>query len=113
MSTLSHAGDGLHVRYDPAYTPLERADPAFRAAYHRLGGELERVAVAVTLQAGDVLVIDNDVAVHGREPFRARYDGTDRWLKRVSVRLADRERAPGEADEHGYGQRCVDRGAAS
>ncbi len=113
VSTLWDAGDGLHVRYDPAYTPLQRADPAYRAAYDRLGGELERVAVPVTLQAGDVLVIDNDVAVHGREPFRARYDGTDRWLKRVSVRLADRARPPAEAHEHGYGQRCVDRGATS
>ncbi|MGA0208053.1 MAG: TauD/TfdA family dioxygenase, partial [Ilumatobacteraceae bacterium] len=39
----------------------------------------------VVLQRGDVLVIDNHRAVHGRTPFTPRYDGTDRWLKRSLV----------------------------
>jgi alpha-ketoglutarate-dependent taurine dioxygenase len=39
----------------------------------------------VTLAPGEVLVVDNDLVVHGRVPFQARYDGTDRWLKRISV----------------------------
>lgn len=39
----------------------------------------------VVLDAGDLLVIDNDRAVHGRTPFSPRYDGTDRWLKRALV----------------------------
>jgi alpha-ketoglutarate-dependent taurine dioxygenase len=39
----------------------------------------------VVLSDGDVLVIDNDRAVHGRSPFVPRYDGTDRWLKRALV----------------------------
>jgi L-asparagine oxygenase len=30
-------------------------------------------------------VVDNQVAVHGRSPFRARFDGTDRWLQRTFV----------------------------
>jgi alpha-ketoglutarate-dependent taurine dioxygenase len=62
----------------------------------------------VRLAAGDVLVVDNDVVVHGREPFRPRYDGTDRWLKRVSVHVPGRTRPAAEAAEHGYGQRVVD-----
>jgi hypothetical protein len=32
-----------------------------------------------------VLFVDNYRAVHGRRPFTARYDGTDRWLKRIGV----------------------------
>jgi hypothetical protein len=57
------------------------------------------------LRPGEVLVVDNDVVVHGRVPFRARFDGTDRWLKRASVRVPGRRtRAPAEAAEHGYGQ---------
>jgi L-asparagine oxygenase len=36
-------------------------------------------------EAGDLLIIDNFRAVHGRKPFTARYDGGDRWLKRVNV----------------------------
>ncbi|HEY4332238.1 MAG TPA: TauD/TfdA family dioxygenase [Ilumatobacteraceae bacterium] len=39
----------------------------------------------VVLEPGDLLIIDNDVVVHGRSPFPARFDGTDRWLQRAFV----------------------------
>lgn len=42
--------------------------------------------MGLTLYEGDLLVIDNHKAIHGRGPFTPRYDGTDRWLKRVMVR---------------------------
>jgi L-asparagine oxygenase len=108
VAVLWQGEDGHGLRYDPAYTPLDRADAEYRAAYGRLGTELERVATSVRLGPGDVLVIDNDTVVHGREPFRARYDGTDRWLKRVSVHVPGRTRPAAEASEHGYGQRILD-----
>jgi hypothetical protein len=99
---------GPTLRYDPSYTPLDEAPADYRAAYDRLTAELERVSVAVALEPGDVLVVDNDVVVHGRVPFRARYDGTDRWLKRASVRVPGRRSRPlAEADEHGYGQAAL------
>ncbi|MBT2421073.1 TauD/TfdA family dioxygenase [Streptomyces sp. ISL-22] len=99
---------GPTLRYDPAYTPLDEAPADYRAAYDRLTAELERVSVAVALEPGDVLVVDNDQVVHGRVPFKARYDGTDRWLKRASVRVPGRcSRPPAEADEHGYGQAAL------
>jgi L-asparagine oxygenase len=41
--------------------------------------------LSVVLRAGDLLVVDNDVAVHGRTPFTPRFDGTDRWLQRAFV----------------------------
>ncbi|WP_378733985.1 TauD/TfdA family dioxygenase [Nocardia brasiliensis] len=99
--------DETTLRYDPAYTPLDDADAEFRTAYARLTAELERVCVTAALAPGEVLLVDNDVAVHGRVPFTARYDGTDRWLKRVNVRLPERPRRAEEADENGYGQRIV------
>lgn len=53
---------------------------------------LERLTIAVracstsvVLGARDLLVVDNYVAVHGRTPFEARFDGTDRWLQRTFV----------------------------
>jgi len=53
---------------------------------------LERLAIAVRessrsvfLDAGDLLIVDNNVAVHGRTPFVARFDGTDRWIQRTFV----------------------------
>ncbi|MFF1870194.1 TauD/TfdA family dioxygenase [Kitasatospora herbaricolor] len=108
VPALFDSPDGLTMRYDPAYTPLEGTDEAWRGAYRRLGQELARVSVAVSLEPGDVLVVDNDLVVHGRVPFRARYDGTDRWLKRASVRVEGRPTRPlAEHDEHGYGQAAL------
>lgn len=67
------------------------------------------MSVAVSLAPGEVLVVDNDLAVHGRVPFRARYDGSDRWLKRASVRVPGRRSRPlAEAGEHGYGQAALE-----
>ena len=54
-------------------------------------------ATAVTLEAGDLLVVDNDLAVHGRTPFTPRFDGTDRWLQRTFV-VADHTAADGSRD---------------
>lgn len=46
---------------------------------------IEEIQSGVVLEAGDLLVIDNHLAVHGRSPFAARFDGTDRWLQRTFV----------------------------
>ncbi|MET8626471.1 TauD/TfdA family dioxygenase [Kitasatospora sp. NPDC004669] len=108
VPTLFDSPDGLTMRYDPAYTPLDEADEQWREAYGRLGEELARVSVAVALEPGDILVVDNDLVVHGRVPFRARYDGADRWLKRASARVEGRPTRPSaERDEHGYGQAAL------
>ncbi|MGW1728654.1 TauD/TfdA family dioxygenase [Streptomyces sp. NPDC002306] len=108
VPTLFDTPEGLTLRFDPAYTPLVDADDAWREAYRRLEDELARVSVAVSLEPGDVLVVDNDIVVHGRVPFRARYDGTDRWLKRASARVEGRPTRPlAEHDEHGYGQAAL------
>ncbi|MFJ5840309.1 TauD/TfdA family dioxygenase [Streptomyces shenzhenensis] len=109
VRTLWPTPDGLTIRFDPAYTRFDGTDPAYRAAYARLEAELSRVVQAVALEQGDVLVVDNDVVVHGRVPFRSRYDGTDRWLKRALVHVPHRRGRPeSERAEHGYGQPVID-----
>ncbi|MFF4249216.1 TauD/TfdA family dioxygenase [Streptomyces sp. NPDC001822] len=108
VRTLWRTPEGLQIRFDPAYTRLNDADPAYRKAYARLESELTRVTQSLVLQPGDVLVVDNDVVVHGRVPFRPRYDGTDRWLKRALVHVPDRDSRPAsERVEHGYGQAVI------
>nr|WP_246461207.1 TauD/TfdA family dioxygenase [Nocardia transvalensis] len=106
IATVGDEAGRPTLRYDPAYTPVEDADPEFREAYDRLGAELERVCRTAVLEPGDVLLVDNDVVVHGRVPFTPRYDGTDRWLKRVNLRLP-RRRPAAEAAESGYGQETI------
>ena len=104
IPTLWKRSDGLCLRYDPDYTPWTDADPQYRAAYERLSRELERVSQEVVLKPGDLAIIDNDVVVHGRVPFKARFDGTDRWLKRINIAMPERPRPISELTDHGYGQ---------
>jgi hypothetical protein len=106
MATLWDRDGGLCLRYDPTYTRMLTGDVEFRQAYEELGRRLDRTSSVVPLEQGDLLIVDNDAAVHGRGSFRARYDGTDRWLKRVLVR-APRDRPVTERMEHGFGQRQI------
>jgi L-asparagine oxygenase len=46
---------------------------------------IEEIKTSVVLEPGDLLVVDNNVAVHGRSPFTPRFDGYDRWLQRSFV----------------------------
>ncbi|KOV84203.1 hypothetical protein ADL01_08735 [Streptomyces sp. NRRL WC-3618] len=55
---------------------------------------IEENLVGVPLEPGMRCFIDNYRAVHGRASFQARYDGTDRWLKRVSIPPATCEDLP-------------------
>jgi alpha-ketoglutarate-dependent taurine dioxygenase len=59
----------------------EQAEDAIRA----LGEATAACHTSVALEAGDLLIVDNAVAVHGRSPFEARFDGADRWLQRSFV----------------------------
>lgn len=60
-------------------------DPSSHAAFLRLCQHIDRVAVRVELQTGDCLIVDNTLAAHGRSPFTARFDGSDRWLQRALI----------------------------
>jgi L-asparagine oxygenase len=68
------------------------------AALQVLSGAVAAHHTSVVLEPGDLLVIDNTVAVHGRSPFTPRFDGTDRWLQRTFV-VSDL--APSAADRVG------------
>lgn len=81
---LSIHRDQPRLRLDPAYTAA--LDPAAGAALARLGTTVERQLVDVVIAPSDVLVVDNRRAVHGRRAFRARFDGTDRWLRKMTTR---------------------------
>ncbi|EGX55940.1 hypothetical protein SZN_30317 [Streptomyces zinciresistens K42] len=77
--------DRPYLRIDPAFMSPLPGDPEAAAALDALTGELERNLSEVALSPGDLLVVDNYRAVHGRSAFKARFDGTDRWLKKAVV----------------------------
>jgi alpha-ketoglutarate-dependent taurine dioxygenase len=56
-----------------------------QAALEALAAAVRDRQRSVVLEAGDLLVLDNQLVVHGRSPFPARFDGTDRWLQRAFV----------------------------
>ena len=65
------------------------------SALAELTALIEAQHTYVVLQAGDLLVVDNSRAVHGRSPFTPRFDGTDRWLQRTFV-VSDLAASAGE-----------------
>ena len=73
---------------------MQGTDPIAQQALDELARLVREKATGVTLEAGDLLVVDNDIAVHGRTPFTPRFDGTDRWLQRTFV-VADHTAADG------------------
>lgn len=62
-------------------------DDTARDALERLGSALADTCRILHLRPGDLAIVDNRLALHGRTSFRPRYDGRDRWLQRVFVQL--------------------------
>ena len=53
-----------------------------RSALEELRSLLLGSLVGAVLEPGDMFIVDNRKAVHGRTGFSPRYDGHDRWLRR-------------------------------
>lgn len=98
-AVLTGAPDDPDVRVDFAATrpTTDRA----RAALDELAELFDLTARTVRLVPGDLAIVDNRVAVHGRTPFRPRYDGRDRWLQRTFV-LTDLRRSRELRARDGY-----------
>ncbi|MEU3650026.1 guanitoxin biosynthesis L-enduracididine beta-hydroxylase GntD [Lentzea sp. NPDC034063] len=77
--------DSPYVRLDPYFMDTSVLDEDASAALQTIIDEIDVVMTGCSLRPGDVLFIDNYKTVHGRKPFKARFDGTDRWLKRINV----------------------------
>lgn len=73
------------VRLDPAFMERDLGDPAAEDALTEVIEQFDGRMHDVVIEPGEMLIIDNLRAVHGRRPFHARYDGTDRWLRRINV----------------------------
>ncbi|HLM54926.1 MAG TPA: guanitoxin biosynthesis L-enduracididine beta-hydroxylase GntD [Pyrinomonadaceae bacterium] len=73
-----------YLRLDPYFMPPPEDGDA-RRALDALVRETDAKLTEVVLRPGDFLFVDNYRAVHGRKSFEARYDGADRWLKRINV----------------------------
>ena len=72
------------LRLDPYF--MQKPDcPEANEALQALIDLVTESLVEVALNPGEILIVDNYEVVHGRRPFVARYDGTDRWYKRINI----------------------------
>ncbi|MEV7175242.1 TauD/TfdA family dioxygenase [Kitasatospora sp. NPDC093679] len=87
-AVLSGAEEDPDVRVDFANThPLDAGAATALAGLRRA---VEAVQTDLVLGAGDLVVVDNRVTLHGRSAFVPRYDGRDRWLQRAFVHIDHR-----------------------
>lgn len=74
-----------YVRIDPAFMSTLPGDTEASNALSAIVSQFETGLRDMCLEQGDICFIDNYRVVHGRRPFTPRYNGTDRWLKRINV----------------------------
>jgi Fe(II)/alpha-ketoglutarate-dependent arginine beta-hydroxylase len=74
-----------YMTLDPYHMKTEGWSPRSLQAFQGLCDQIETNMTGVSLRPGDCVFIDNFRAVHGRKSFQARYDGSDRWLKRLNI----------------------------
>jgi Fe(II)/alpha-ketoglutarate-dependent arginine beta-hydroxylase len=94
IEQMNSAPDKIAILHGDPQAPYIRIDPYFmdpivdqpaQTALDALIAKVESRMENVVLEAGDFCFIDNFQGVHGRKPFKARYDGKDRWLKRINI----------------------------
>ncbi|MEN8649785.1 guanitoxin biosynthesis L-enduracididine beta-hydroxylase GntD [Streptomyces sp. 21So2-11] len=101
ISIFSGAPEMPYVRIDPAFMLRELDDAPAEEALDAVISAFETRMKDVALSSGELLIIDNKRAVHGRRPFKPRYDGTDRWLRRINVTADLRSSAGRRFGGHG------------
>jgi Fe(II)/alpha-ketoglutarate-dependent arginine beta-hydroxylase len=85
VAVLSGDFDAPYIRIDPYFMDPVLGNPAAQEALDALIQAIDERLQEIVLHPGDLCFLDNFKVVHGRRPFEARYDGKDRWLKRVNV----------------------------
>jgi Fe(II)/alpha-ketoglutarate-dependent arginine beta-hydroxylase len=85
VAVLFGARSSPYLRLDPFFMEVARDGSPGQEALERLILDIDSHLRSHALVAGDMLFLDNFRAVHGRRSFSARFDGTDRWLKRLNI----------------------------
>ncbi len=94
MHKMNEDPETISVLFGDPQKPYWRLDPYFmetpediqaKFALESLIEDINRHLTKVVLLPGETLFCDNYRCVHGRPPFSAKYDGLDRWLKRLNI----------------------------
>ena len=84
MPIISELEGKMTITYDNFF--MRGINTYASLALAELNYAIQKCTREIVLKTGDLLVIDNSTVIHGRKPFQARYDGTDRWVQRMLVR---------------------------
>jgi len=85
IAVLSGDPRSPYIRIDPYFMDKIEDNPRAQRALEALAQAIDSELKDVVLEPGEICFIDNFKAVHGRRAFKARYDGRDRWLKRINI----------------------------
>ena len=85
---LMEVGYPCRIRVDRDFTSVTDGDVEAGLALEALIEVLDANLQDLPLEPGDIAFLDNMLSVHGRRSFTPRFDGTDRWLKRVNVKAS-------------------------
>jgi L-asparagine oxygenase len=88
--------DDPDVRVD--FNATHAMDPTAERAMLRLKEAFLEVIQDIDLDPGDLAIVDNRVTAHGRTAFDPVYDGNDRWLQRIFVKIDYRRTRPARPD---------------
>lgn len=76
-----------YIKIDPSFMHAVEGDREAADALAHITHEIKNALFDVALEPGQVVFIDNYRVVHGRKPFTPKFDGNDRWLKRINITL--------------------------
>ena len=79
--------DEKSIRFDKAL--MVGKTPEAQRALLLLTEAINLAKRTITLRTGEALIMNNNQTIHGRTSFKPRFDGRDRWLKRIMIRSTD------------------------
>jgi alpha-ketoglutarate-dependent taurine dioxygenase len=85
IALLSGDPRSPYIRIDHYFMDPIEDDPRAQQALDALIKAVDEQIRDLLLHPGEIGFIDNFKAVHGRRAFKARYDGRDRWMKRINI----------------------------
>jgi enduracididine beta-hydroxylase len=74
-----------YLLLDEYFARARKDDPEAAEAFAAICAQVGASLSSYPLEPGDICFLDNFRAVHGRDSFQPRFDGTDRWLKRLNL----------------------------
>lgn len=79
------------LRIDPYFMETIPGNEYAENVLTKVISQLDAAQTDVVIHSGDLAIVNNHKAVHGRKSYSPRFDGTDRWLKKISVSAGNSE----------------------